>query len=269
MHEAPGARRRRLLAAGLLGLLAYLSAEALLPPSMQPTARAARLAIRGYQAAGSPALASMGVRCRYTPTCSHYAAAALAHYGTVEGLVRTAGRLWRCSPWGGAGYDPAVASLRPVFPRQDTDEGKRLEEERRKAQEDRDRSFQKAREKSRTLVGEDGRLTPEGKREIATGVGWCLGGCALAIAGSVAWLAVTVFMMLYVLKDGKARGDSNVALWAILVWLFPIVGFIVYFFARPKGDLAPCPHCKAGRLAILAKCPHCGTESAGGTAKAP
>jgi putative membrane protein insertion efficiency factor len=269
MHEARGPGRRRLLAAVLIGGLAYLSAESLLPPSRQPTAWAARTAIRGYQVAGSPAMASMGVRCRYTPTCSHYAAAAIGHYGTVEGLVRTAGRIWRCSPWGGMGYDPAVASRTPVLVRQETqDEGTRLEEERRKGLEDQQRALEKAKRIPRQVYGEGGKLSEEDKKKIAAATGACVGGCVLLIAGAVGWLAITIFMMLYVLKDGKARGDSNVALWAVLVWLFPILGFIVYFFARPKGDLAPCPHCKAGRLAILAKCPHCGAETAGGAKSA-
>ena len=275
MDADSGSRRRRLLAAALIGLLAYLGLESLLPPSSQPTAWAARTAIRGYQVAGSPAMASMGVRCRYTPTCSHYAAAAIGHYGTLEGGLRAAGRLWRCSPWGGAGYDPAVASRGPAFARQETqDEGTRLEAERKQTDEDRAKALEKAKRLPRTIYG-DGqdpqrdKERQEAVQKAAKEFGFaCLGGCALAIGSGVAWLAVTLFMMLYVLKDGKARGDSNVALWAILVWIFPIVGFVVYFFARPKGDLAPCPACKAARLAILAKCPHCGAEAAGGAKRA-
>ena len=46
--------------------------------------------------------------CRYEPSCSRYAEDAISHYGTLPGLVRTIGRLWRCSPWGTGGVDPAV-----------------------------------------------------------------------------------------------------------------------------------------------------------------
>src|SRR5689334_9878469 len=112
--ERAGGRRRRYLAAALLAFCGYLTLESFLPPDRQPSAAACVALIRGYQAVGSPAMASMGVRCRYTPTCSHYASAAFGHYGTMEGLARTAGRIWRCSPWGGEGYDPAVASLTRV-----------------------------------------------------------------------------------------------------------------------------------------------------------
>lgn len=224
--------RRRLLAAAVGALCAYLSLEALLPPDRQPTAQACLAAIRGYQAVGSPAMAEMGVRCKYRPTCSHYAVAALSHYGTLEGLTRTAGRLWRCSPWGGAGYDPAVASLRQ--------------------------------EPARIPDRDEDRARREAAAAAAAAAGVCGASCLILIVTSIGGLAVVVFMMLYVLKDGKARGDSNVALWAVLVWLFPIVGFIVYFFARPKGDLVPCANCKDRRLASLVKCPHCGADAAGG-----
>jgi uncharacterized protein len=141
------------MATALIGLLASLSLESLLPPSRQPSARTALAAIRGYQAIGSPAAASLGVRCRYTPTCSHYATAAIGRSGTLEGLALTAGRIWRCSPWGGAGYDPATAS-------------------------------------------------PS--------------------------------------RSGAGPGE-------LLIWLFPMAGFVVYFFSRPDGRLAPCPTCSAGR----------------------
>jgi putative membrane protein insertion efficiency factor len=228
--------RRRLLAAAVGALCAYLSLETFLPPASQPTARACLAAIRGYQAVGSPAMAEMGVACKYRPTCSHYAVAALSHYGTLEGLVRTAGRLWRCSPWGGAGYDPAVVSLRqePAPPKRIQNDD--LERQQREA-----------------------------AAAAAAAAGICGASCLVIIVTSLGGLAIVVFMMLYVLKDGKARGDSNVALWAVLVWLFPLVGFIVYFFARPKGDLVPCGNCKDRRLVSLVKCPHCGADAAGGT----
>ena len=59
--------------------------------------------IRGYQALLSPLL---GPTCRFTPTCSAYAAEALRKYGLCAGLWKTARRLARCHPFGGSGYDP-------------------------------------------------------------------------------------------------------------------------------------------------------------------
>lgn len=101
-------RWKRLLLGSLAGLLVYLAAESLLPPRWQPSARLGVALIRAYQSIGSPALRAMGARCRYEPSCSHYAEEAIAHYGTLRGLALTVGRLWRCAPWGGSGYDPAI-----------------------------------------------------------------------------------------------------------------------------------------------------------------
>jgi putative membrane protein insertion efficiency factor len=44
--------------------------------------------------------------CRFEPSCSAYAAEALARCGAVRGLALTARRLGRCHPWGGEGWDP-------------------------------------------------------------------------------------------------------------------------------------------------------------------
>lgn len=44
--------------------------------------------------------------CRYTPTCSQYAIAALKKHGPFKGLWLAIKRIGRCHPWGGSGYDP-------------------------------------------------------------------------------------------------------------------------------------------------------------------
>jgi putative membrane protein insertion efficiency factor len=59
--------------------------------------------IRVYQRFVSPALPR---RCKYEPTCSHYATQAVADYGILRGLVLAAWRLVRCNPWSHGGYDP-------------------------------------------------------------------------------------------------------------------------------------------------------------------
>lgn len=72
--------------------------------------RTVLLALIGfYQVALSPWL---GRRCRYEPTCSAYAAEAIALHGVCRGVVLAARRLGRCHPWGGMGYDP-VPLARP------------------------------------------------------------------------------------------------------------------------------------------------------------
>lgn len=59
--------------------------------------------LRGYQYALSPLL---GPRCRFQPSCSHYAIEALQRHGVRRGGWLTLRRLARCHPWGDAGYDP-------------------------------------------------------------------------------------------------------------------------------------------------------------------
>ncbi|TAE07897.1 MAG: membrane protein insertion efficiency factor YidD [Bacteroidetes bacterium] len=59
--------------------------------------------IKIYQYGISPLL---GPKCRYTPTCSHYAAGALKKHGLVKGLWLAVKRISSCHPWGGSGYDP-------------------------------------------------------------------------------------------------------------------------------------------------------------------
>ena len=71
-----------------------------------PSAVARRLllaSIRLYQLTLSP---WVGGHCRYEPTCSVYAAAAIREHGARRGAWLAAKRIGRCHPWGGAGYDP-------------------------------------------------------------------------------------------------------------------------------------------------------------------
>jgi len=44
--------------------------------------------------------------CRYTPTCSSYAAEALRRHGALQGMRLAARRLWRCRPGAVGGLDP-------------------------------------------------------------------------------------------------------------------------------------------------------------------
>lgn len=61
-------------------------------------------AIRAYKVVVSPYLAAGS--CRFTPSCSDYAAQAIAVHGAVRGSWLAVRRLARCRPWGGHGFDP-------------------------------------------------------------------------------------------------------------------------------------------------------------------
>ena len=49
--------------------------------------------------------------CRFEPSCSAYAAEAVARHGALKGSFLAAHRLCRCGPWTRGGYDPVPASL--------------------------------------------------------------------------------------------------------------------------------------------------------------
>ncbi|MGA3034896.1 MAG: membrane protein insertion efficiency factor YidD [Terracidiphilus sp.] len=52
--------------------------------------------------------------CRYLPTCSDYAATAIAIHGPWRGAVLALGRLLRCHPFARGGLDPVPPlSVRP------------------------------------------------------------------------------------------------------------------------------------------------------------
>lgn len=61
------------------------------------------LPIRFYQLCISPMLPNA---CRFTPTCSQYAAEAIMKHGIFRGSWLALRRILRCHPWGGSGYDP-------------------------------------------------------------------------------------------------------------------------------------------------------------------
>ncbi|HMV49461.1 MAG TPA: membrane protein insertion efficiency factor YidD [Blastocatellia bacterium] len=59
--------------------------------------------LRAYKYAISPLLPPA---CRFTPTCSEYAAEAIAKYGFLKGSALGIRRLSRCHPFSEGGYDP-------------------------------------------------------------------------------------------------------------------------------------------------------------------
>jgi putative membrane protein insertion efficiency factor len=60
---------------------------------------------RGYQAFLSP---FFGGACRFHPSCSEYAIAAISLHGPRRGTWLAARRLMRCQPFTAGGYDPVI-----------------------------------------------------------------------------------------------------------------------------------------------------------------
>ncbi len=59
--------------------------------------------LRGYKLLISPLLPPS---CRFTPTCSEYAAEAIHKHGLSKGMVLGLKRILRCHPFSQGGYDP-------------------------------------------------------------------------------------------------------------------------------------------------------------------
>lgn len=66
-----------------------------------------KILIRGYQLAISPLL---GPRCRFYPSCSHYAIQAIDAHGALRGTWLTIKRISRCHPFNAGGFDPVPCS---------------------------------------------------------------------------------------------------------------------------------------------------------------
>jgi len=95
------------IAAGFVAvlLLVILAWDLRRSPSDQWTASLLVIGIDLYQRALSPRMADVGVKCRFEPTCSHYAKAAIRQDGAVEGSWRSLRRVARCGPWTPAGTE--------------------------------------------------------------------------------------------------------------------------------------------------------------------
>lgn len=59
----------------------------------------------------------LGNACRFEPTCSAYALAALQQHGAAAGAYLAVGRIARCHPWCDGGIDPVPAEPPLLFTR--------------------------------------------------------------------------------------------------------------------------------------------------------
>ena len=55
----------------------------------------------------------LGGRCRFYPSCSHYAEEAIRVHGAVRGAALAAWRILRCNPFGTGGIEPVPGSGPP------------------------------------------------------------------------------------------------------------------------------------------------------------
>jgi putative membrane protein insertion efficiency factor len=83
--------------------LAVIAVVCLLAPGRRGVRDRLLRAVHRYRAEVSPKRPPC---CRYTPTCSTYAVAALERHGAAKGTYLTARRLRRCRPGGKRGHDP-------------------------------------------------------------------------------------------------------------------------------------------------------------------
>jgi putative membrane protein insertion efficiency factor len=65
-----------------------------------------RLSVRLLQLYRASLSVFFGPACRFEPTCSRYAEAAITRFGLARGSWLAAQRVARCHPLGGNGYDP-------------------------------------------------------------------------------------------------------------------------------------------------------------------
>jgi putative membrane protein insertion efficiency factor len=97
-------RRRRIRTWVVVALLLLaLGLDLARAPQSQLTARFLLGSIHLYQAVLSPRLGGLGVRCRFKPSCSHYAEGAVRKYGAWTGSWKAVWRVLRCGPWTPAG----------------------------------------------------------------------------------------------------------------------------------------------------------------------
>lgn len=59
-----------------------------------------------YQKWISPFFKTIGIHCKYYPTCSEYMKQAIIKYGCFKGIFLGIKRILKCNPFSKGGYDP-------------------------------------------------------------------------------------------------------------------------------------------------------------------
>jgi hypothetical protein len=95
----------------------------------------------------------------------------------------------------------------------------------------------------------------------AAGCAACGGFAGFMILFVLGLIALNIAILVWVARDAKARGMDSAILWMLLVFFLGILGLIIYLFARPQGNMIPCPNCGNKRMQASVKCLHCGAGS--------
>lgn len=108
------------------------------------------------------------------------------------------------------------------------------------------------------LTPEDiARQQREAEEAAAAGCAVCGGSIVFMVVAAVVLIALNIALLIWVARDAKNRSMDSSALWMILVMFTGPIGFIIYIFSRPQGQLTQCASCNGKRLSVSAKCPHC------------
>ena len=62
--------------------------------------------IKLYKRFISPMFKSLGIECKYYPSCSEYTKLAIEKYGCIKGTFLGIKRIIKCNPFSKGGYDP-------------------------------------------------------------------------------------------------------------------------------------------------------------------
>lgn len=93
--------------AAAMAIAAAFLLDARRAPDRQWSTAVALGGIELYQRHLSSGWAILGVKCRFIPSCSHYAESVVRDYGVVRGAWLSLRRIARCGPWTPAGtIDP-------------------------------------------------------------------------------------------------------------------------------------------------------------------
>ncbi len=92
-------KRRRIWIGVALAAVLALGFDLGRAPEAQVSAWALIASIDVYQATLSKLMPVAGVKCRFQPTCSHYAEGSIRKHGALKGTGKAIWRILRCAPW--------------------------------------------------------------------------------------------------------------------------------------------------------------------------